>query len=65
MSTIFYWGAYHLNGKPGYSSWKIKWYASFGVLLKLWASGQSDAFVLLFLGFAPDIHIFCMLSIFC
>ena len=23
------WGAYHLHGKPGNSSWKIKWYASF------------------------------------
>ena len=22
-------GAYHLHGKPGNSSWKIKWYASF------------------------------------
>ena len=22
-------GAYHLNWKPGYSNWKIKWYASF------------------------------------
>ena len=23
------WDAYHLHGKPGNSSWKIKWYASF------------------------------------
>ena len=22
-------GAYHLHGKPGNSSWKMKWYASF------------------------------------
>ena len=35
----------------------------FGVLLKLWASGQSDA--LLLLGFTAHIHTFCMLSIFC
>ena len=37
----------------------------FGVLLKLWASGQSDAFLLLVLGFTADVHTFCMLSIFC
>ena len=37
----------------------------FGVLLKLWASGQSDAFLLLRLGFTADVHTFCMLSIFC
>ena len=37
----------------------------FGVLLKLWASGQSDAFLLLFLGVTADVHTFCMLSIFC
>ena len=37
----------------------------FGVLLKLWASGQSDAFLLLLLGFTADVHTFCMLSIFC
>ena len=35
------------------------------VLLKLWASGQSDAFSLLLLGFTADVHTFCMLSIFC
>ena len=34
---------------------------TFGVLLKLWASGQSDAFLLLLLGFTADFHIFCML----
>ena len=28
----------------------------FGVLLKLWASGQSDAFLLLLLGFTADVH---------
>ena len=37
----------------------------FGVLLKLWTSGQSDAFLLLLLGFTADVHTFCMLSIFC
>ena len=37
----------------------------FGVLLKLWASGQSDAFLLLLLGFTADADTFCMLSIFC
>ena len=37
----------------------------FGVLLKLWASGQSDAFLLLHLGFTADVHTICMLSIFC
>ena len=37
----------------------------FGVLLKLWASGQSDAFLLLLLGFIADVHTFCILSIFC
>ena len=39
----------------------------FGVLLKLWASGESDAFLLLLLilGFTADVHTFCMLSIFC
>ena len=37
----------------------------FGVLLKLWASGQSDAFSLLLLGFTADVHRFCMLFIFC
>ena len=37
----------------------------FGVLLKLWAFGQSDAFLLLLLGLTADIHTFCMLSIFC
>ena len=37
----------------------------FGVVLKLWASGQSDAFLLLLLGFTADVHSFCMLSIFC
>ena len=36
----------------------------FGVLLKLWASGQRDAFLLLLLGFTADVHTFCMLSIF-
>ena len=36
-----------------------------GVLLKLWASGQSDAFLLLLLGFTADVHTFYMLSIFC
>ena len=36
----------------------------FGVLLKLWASGQSDALLLLLLGFTADVHTFCMLSIF-
>ena len=28
-SIAEYWGAYHLHGKPGNSSWKIKWYVSF------------------------------------
>ena len=37
----------------------------FGELLKLWASGQSDAFLLLLLGFTADVHRFCMLSVFC
>ena len=37
----------------------------FGVLLKLWASGQSDALLLLLLGFTADVHTFFMLSIFC
>ena len=37
----------------------------FGVLLKLWASGESDAFLLLLLVFTADVHTFCMLSIFC
>ena len=37
----------------------------FGVLLKLWASGQGDKFLLLLLGFTADVHTFCMLSIFC
>ena len=37
----------------------------FGVLLKLWASGQSDDFLLLLLGLTADVHTFCMLSIFC
>ena len=37
----------------------------FGVLLKLWASGQSDALLLLLLGFTADVHTFYMLSIFC
>ena len=36
----------------------------FGVFLKLWASGQSDAFSLLLLGFTVDVHTFFMLSIF-
>ena len=30
----------------------------FGVLLKLWASGQSDTFLLLQLGFTADVHTF-------
>ena len=30
----------------------------FGVLLKLWASGLSDAFLLLLLGFTADVHTF-------
>ena len=34
----------------------------FGVFLKLWASGQSDAYLLLLLGFALDVHTFCMFS---
>ena len=37
----------------------------FGVILKLWASGQSDAFLLLLWGFTADVHTFCMLSILC
>ena len=37
----------------------------FGVVLKLWASGLSDAFLLLLLGFTADVHTFCMSSIFC
>ena len=37
----------------------------FGVLLKFWASGQSDAFLLLLLGFKADVHTLCMSSIFC
>ena len=60
--------AYHLHGKPGNSGWKIKIMVHiipFGVLRKLWASGQSDAFLLLLLGFTADVHTFCMLSIFC
>ena len=32
---------------------------------EIWASGQSDAFVLLLLGFTAHVHTFCMLSIFC
>ena len=36
----------------------------FGVLLKLWASGHSDAFLSLLLGFSADVLTFCMLSIF-
>ena len=35
------------------------------ILLKLWASGQNDLFLLLLLGFTADIHTFCMSSIFC
>ena len=35
------------------------------VLLKLWASGQSDAFLLILLGFTADVQTLCMLSIFC
>ena len=31
---------------------------------KLWASGQSEAFLLLRLGFTADVHTFCTLSIF-
>ena len=31
----------------------------FGVLLKLWASGKSDAFLLLLLGFTAHVHTFC------
>ena len=57
------WDAYH------YFTWKtrklIVRIVPFGVLLKLWASGQSDAFLLLLLGFTADVHTFCMLSIFC
>ena len=37
----------------------------FRVLLKLWASGQSDVFSLLLLGFTADVHTFCMLAVFC
>ena len=37
----------------------------FGVLLKLWASGQSDTFLLLLSGFTADVHTFCILSVFC
>ena len=37
----------------------------FGVLLKLRASSQSDALLLLLLGFTADVHKFCMLYIFC
>ena len=62
------WGAYHLHGKPENSSWKIKWYASFHLeylLLKLWASGQSDPFLLLLLRFTADVHTFCVLFVFC
>ena len=36
----------------------------FGLFLKLWASGQSEAFLLLLLGFTVDVHTFCMLSFF-
>ena len=59
-------GAYHLNGNP-----KIQMenqmvrMIPFGALLKLWASHQSDAFLLLLLGFTADAHTFYMLSIFC
>ena len=61
------WGVYHLCGKPENSSWKNQMVRiiPFGVLLKLWASCQSDAFLLLLLGFTADVHTFCMLSIFC
>ena len=34
----------------------------FGVLLKLWVSGQSDAFLFLLLGFTADVHTFCKLN---
>ena len=37
----------------------------FGVLLKLWASGESDEVLLLLLGLTAAVHTFCMLSIFC
>ena len=37
----------------------------FGTLLKLWAFGQNDAFLLLLLGSTADVYTFCMLSIFC
>ena len=33
----------------------------FGVLLKLYASGQSDAFLLLLLGFTADVHVIHLL----
>ena len=33
----------------------------FGLLLQLWASGQSDTFLLLLLRFTAEVHTFCML----
>ena len=32
---------------------------------EIMGSGQSDAFLLLLLGFTADVYTFCMLSIFC
>ena len=59
--------AYHLHGKPGNFQLENQMVRiiPFGVLLKLWASGQSDAFLLLLLGYTADVHTFCMSSVFC
>ena len=35
----------------------------FGILLKLWASGQSDAVLLLLLRFTGDVHTFYFLHV--
>ena len=60
-------GAYHLHGKPGKFQLENQMVhiIPFGVLLKLCASGQSNGFLLLLLGFTADVHTFCMLSIIC
>ena len=44
-------GAYHFHGKPGKFQLENQMVRiiPFGLLLKLWASGQSDAFLLLLL----------------
>ena len=62
LFCVVSWGAYHLHRKPGNKMVRI---IPFGVLLKLWASGQSDAFLLLLLGFTAHAPTFCMFSTFC